>query len=373
MITRILLLYTGGTIGMAPKDGNDPDSPLAPQPLAALLQAVPAFQPAGHSQFRLLLAGGNAIQLGCTSLDPVDSSCITPQHWRDMAQAIAREYENYDGFVILHGTDTMAYTASALCFMLENLAKPVILTGAQLPIAAARSDALANLVNAIHVAGYRATGLPLIAEVAIVFGERILRGCRASKISTERWNAFESPNYPLLGRIGEQISIHTPYLRPPAAEGELMRVNDRLEEKVGLLYLFPGMPPLQWRSLLLDDSLRGIVILAYGAGNIPADNAALLAAIEQAAGPQGKLLVAISQCANGRVALGQYEASSALPALGVLSGADLTPEAAVTKLMWLLGNASDEECRVTMQVSLRGEQTENCFEHQHRFSCRANQ
>lgn len=367
MITRVLLLYTGGTIGMAPKDGSDPDSPLAPRPLAALLQAMPAFQAAGDGQFRLPLAGGKAaIQLGCASLDPVDSSCITPQHWRDMAQAIAREYGNYDGFVILHGTDTMAYTASALSFMLDKLAKPVILTGAQLPIAAARSDALANLINAIHIAGYRATGLPLIAEVAIVFGERILRGCRASKTSTERWNAFDSPNYPLLGRIGKHISIHTPYLRPPAAESEPLRLKDYLEEKVGLLHLFPGMPPPQW-EILLDGSLRGIVILAYGAGNIPADNAALLEAISQAASAQGKLLVVISQCANGRVAMGQYETSSALPALGALSGYDLTPEAAVTKLMWLLGNASGEECRAAMQISLRGELTENHF-----FSCMAN-
>lgn len=375
MITKVFILYTGGTIGMAPKDAADPYSPLEPKNLQHLLSYVPGFKGDDNATYRsqeagdlakvkanfLELANGNVIQFGSAALNPVDSSDIMPDNWKQMADAIRQEYDNYDGFVILHGTDTMAFTASALSFMLENLAKPVVITGSQLPIADTRTDAVLNFVNAINVAGYKATDLPLIPEVIIVFADRVIRGCRASKVSTADWAGFDSPNFPLLGTIGEHIKINTSYILPPPASNKKFFVKEDLDNNVFNISVFPGFSATQMEKIFNDPDTNGIVMRTYGTGNVPS-NQAFFDAIETAVQRQKKLIVNLSQCGVGTVEMGLYEASSALLELGVLSGLDMTLEAALTKLMWVLGTQIGDGRIAQMQISQRGEQTENLFD-----------
>jgi len=384
--TKVFIVYTGGTIGMAPGNPDDPDSPLKPQPLDKLLHFVPGVSDKKRENLKsdearklfdakqpfFELPNGNLIELGFASLEKaVDSSDISPAEWKEMAAKIAPEYENYDGFVILHGTDTMAFTSSALSFMFENLGKPVVITGSQLPISAARTDAVLNFINAIYIAGYKATDLPLIPEVVVSFADRILRGCRTSKVSTSDWAGFDSPNFPRLGDIGEHIVVKTAYLLPPPDPKKKFFVKTDLVDRVFNINIFPGFSDAQMRKLFLDPVVEGVVMRTYGTGNVPG-KPEFLDTIERSIGgetleagktvSQGRLIVNLSQCGVGTVEMGLYEASSGLLEKGVLSGLDMTPEAALTKLMWTLGTQFGQGRTNQMQISQRGEQTENLFD-----------
>ena len=347
---RIHILYTGGTIGMGPREPGKPGSPLAPQSFGDLQRYVPG------------LAADPRLSLTFESFErPIDSSNLGPAHWIEIARVIERAYASHDGFVILHGTDTLAYTASALGFVLENLAKPVVVTGSQLPISDVRTDAVQNLVNAVQVAAGPAFGLPLIPEVVVVFADRILRGCRVRKVSTTSWAGFDSPNYPPLGTIGDRIRIDTRLVRP-RPEAPLL-VHTRLDTRVLDIGLTPGLAPGHLETILLGEAdIEAILLRTFGVGNAP-DDPEFLRVIERATKSK-KVVLNVTQCLEGMVEMGLYAASAGLVERGVISALDQTPEAALTKLMWTLGVAQGNRDEVTrqMQVNQRGEQSFNLFD-----------
>ncbi len=287
----------------------------------------------------------------------LDSSNMTPAVWLELARIIADRYDEFDSFVILHGTDTMAYTASALSFLLDNLAKPVLLTGAQLPIEAARTDAKENFMTALEIAAARdERGLPMVPEVCIYFNSLLLRGNRAKKQESSQFNAFRSDNYPALAEAGVYIEWNRPYIRP-FPENPVLRLTEKLDPNVLILKLFPGISPAVLRGTLGIPGLRGVVLETFGAGNAPTD--AWFVDCLREASERGLVFLNVSQCPGGRVTQGQYQTSKALVELGVVSGADLTTEAAVTKLMVLLGQSTDGAwLKRQLATPLRGEMSE---------------
>lgn len=355
-MTKVYVLYTGGTIGMVPSDDKNPDSPLAPANKDQLTKYVSEdIRKMGIDWTIEGLRDGKGESVG-----PLDSSSVGPKHWVYMALAIQKAYKDYDGFVILHGTDTMAYTASALSFLLQNLGKPVVITGSQLPIYQPRTDAVLNFINALYIAGYKVTNLPLVPEVAICFGDALLRGNRTTKISTARWQGFDTPNYQRLGKIGEHIVIDKSLLRQPPGERRPFFANNKMEESVATFPLYPGMSP-KVLSTMLSLDVKGFVLRSFGTGNAPEEPEFTLALKNAIAA--GKIVVNITQCLEGTVEMGLYAASSGLQAAGVITGLDLTPEAALTKLMWLLGSGEKlEEVSRQMQISQRGEQSASVFD-----------
>lgn len=340
MSACVLLIYTGGTIGMwaDPRTGA-----LRPMDLEHLEEQVPELERVG-------------VKLGSVAFEkPIDSSDMRPADWVRVAGIIGAHYEQYDGFVVLHGSDTMAYTASALSFLLEGLSKPVILTGSQLPIGTIRTDAKENLITAIEIAAARDDqGRARVPEVAIYFEYRLYRGNRTVKVHAERFEAFRSPNWPPLAEAGVHIR-YDPAAILPHRQGPL-RVHDRLDDHVAVIRLFPGIRASWVEHALNVPDLRAAVLTTFGSGNGPTDPA-FLDALRAARG-RGIELLNVTQCVGGRVEQGKYVTSRAFQEMGMVPGADLTVEAAVTKAMVLLGrDESSAALAQGMAIPLAGELT----------------
>lgn len=320
----ILVIYTGGTFGMV---SDRKGGALHPFDFSQILERLPELR-----RLRYEIA-----VLPLPTL--LDSSNMKPGVWVELARMITDQYDDFDSFVILHGTDTMAYTASALSFLLRNLSKPVLLTGAQLPIEAARTDAKENFMTALEIAAARdEAARPMVPEVCIYFNSLLLRGNRAKKVESSQFNAFRSDNYPALAEAGVFIEWNRPYIRP-IEDGASLHLHEALDTNVLILKLFPGISETVLRATLQIPGLRGVVLETFGAGNAPTDDWFLACLAE--ATQRGLILLNVSQCPGGRVTQGQYQTSTALLDLGVVSGSDLTTEAAVTKLMVLLGESGD--------------------------------
>lgn len=336
----ILLIYTGGTIGMF----EDPEKgSLRPFDFNKILDHIPEIKSYGY-------------QLDFISFDSlIDSSDIDTSTWTQLAEIIEENYEKFDGFVILHGTDTMAYSASALSFMLEDLNKPVIFTGAQLPISALRTDGKDNLITSIIIAAAREYGKPVVPEVSLYFESKLYRGNRTTKLSAEHFNAFQSANYPYLAKAGVHLVYSREFIRNPGKFPSL-KVHKDLDNRIAVMKLFPGMTPAYMDAILELDDLQGLILETYGAGNGPTGSW-FLDRIKKAT-EKGIIIMDVSQCSRGSVEMGRYETSRALLSLGVISGYDITTEAALTKMMVLLAQDLErDELKLLLNKSLKGEIT----------------
>jgi len=340
MKPRILIVYTGGTIGMIEDQAT---KTLRPFDFSHLMDNVP--------KVKMLHYVIDNIQFD----PPIDSSDMSPAHWQDIVRAIAGNYDAYDGFVVLHGTDTMAYTASALSFMLDGLEKPVIITGSQLPIGEVRTDGEENLITALQIAAERDTdGRPMVQEVAILFEDYLWRGNRASKRSADNFNAFRSSNYPELARIGLGIHYNRDSLHRDHANNAGMTAHYNLDTNVIAIDVFPGLTETTLRHMLATPGIKGIVLRTYGTGNAPTAQW-FTDAISRAV-QQGIVIVNVTQCADGGVHQGRYLAGDILSSTGVVSGADITFEAALTKMMFLFGlGLGADEVRHRMTHTIAGE------------------
>ena len=329
MKQKILLVYTGGTIGMV-KDKVK--NTLVPFNFDGLLKAIPELK-------------SDEVDLENISIkSPIDSSNMHPSIWVEIVEIIETNYANYDGFVILHGTDTMAYTASAFSFMLENLNKAIIFTGSQIPIGARRSDAKENLITAVEIA---ASGK--VNEVCIYFEDQLYKANRTVKVNTEHFEAFESPNYPILAEAGVTIKYKS-VLQKKQNQGLIVHKN--CSDDVAILKLFPGIK-LATIGVIIKSS-KGIIIESFGAGNA-STNAEFTLLLRQGI-QQGKIIMNISQCLHGEAVRGQYETNEPFEKAGVICGKDMTTESAITKLMFLLGQGkSNDEIKQLLQTDLRGE------------------
>jgi len=334
----VLLIYTGGTIGMKedPKTGT-----LKPFDFSQISEAVPELE-----KF--------ALNIDSFTFDPlIDSSDVEPGLWKQLAMLIKRKYDEYDGFVILHGTDTMAYSASALSFMLENLSKPVIFTGSQLPIGRPRTDGKENLISSVEIAAAKNDkGKALVPEVAIYFNSQLIRANRATKISSSSFDAFQSPNLPPLAQAGISIKFNQDIIRQ-VPEGEFQIQTD-LDTRVSILKIHPGITEQVVKDILLGKETRAVIIETYGSGN--AISKPWFVDIVKKAASMGKILLNVTQCSSGEVDMNLYATGRSLKDAGVLSGYDITTESALGKLFCILGkNAENEKVKKLLCEDLRGE------------------
>ena len=338
----ILIIYTGGTIGMIQ---NPETGALESFNFDHLLNHVPELK-----QLNINIDSK-------TFTPPIDSSDMEPEMWSRIVTIIENNYELYDGFVILHGTDTMSFTASALSFMLEDLMKPVILTGSQLPIGALRTDGKENLITAIEIAAAKTPeGNPIVPEVCVFFQEKLMRGNRTTKVNSESFGAFNSNNYPTLAKAGTDIQFHTRNIKK-YVPGLKLKAHHEYNSNIIILSLFPGIQQEVVERVLQTKELRGVIFRTFGAGNAP-QKKWLVDALKRATA-EGKIIINITQCAGGSVHMERYETGLQLLEAGVISGKDSTVEAALTKLMYLMGkNLPTDEVRRLMGKNLEGEITE---------------
>lgn len=334
----ILIIYTGGTIGMV---NDSKTGTLIPFDFEQVQNNVPELARLDY-------------QLSVHSFDPIlDSSNMHPKIWTELAELIKEKYNEFDGFVILHGSDTMSYTASALSFMLQNLAKPVVLTGSQLPIGEIRTDAKENLITALEIAATKKDGKAMVPEVAVYFDFQLFRGNRSIKNDSEKFEAFSSPNYPILAEAGVNLDFFSNYILPIPTEE--FQIHTKFNSNIGVLKMYPGITENAVRAIT-ESKVDAIVLESFGSGNTT--TADWFIACLQEAISSDKIIVDISQCNGGSVQLGKYETSRKLQKMGVLSGYDMTFEATVTKLMYLMGKGlALDEIKKIMEISIAGELT----------------
>lgn len=335
--SSVLLIYTGGTIGMI-KDNQS--GALRPFNFDNIYDQIPELKNMDY-------------ELDFYSFDPlIDSSNMNTEVWKSLAKVIEQNYEHHDGFVILHGSDTMAYTASALSFMFENLNKPVILTGSQLPLGFLRSDGRDNLITSIEIAAAKEEDTPIVPEVCVYFENQLLRGNRAVKYNAENFNAFVSPNYPALAEAGIYIKYNYDKIRKP--NFKKLKVNSQLEAGVGVIKMFPGISRGFLEPVFCNKSNKAIILETFGSGNATSEDW-FLKMIDEA-NSRGLIVMNVSQCLSGSVDQSKYETGLGLEKAGVIGGKDITVEAALAKLMFVLGKTNNkDEIKFMLSKSLRGE------------------